>query len=640
MMRTAISLCLIVCAALLIALPATRSAQAQTHTVGLQYYDPDQTFDGYTLFCTMRSTNVYLIDMYGRVVNAWPGTQLFGNGAYLLPNGHLLRTCKLVTGAGGGRLQEIDWDNNILWQWDFYDDNHLPHHDIEPLPNGNILMIVWERFTKEQAIQAGRDTLHITDDGLTPLMIIEVQPVGADSANIVWEWHMFDHLIQDYDSTKDNYGVVADHYELMDINFPSTNFADWQHCNAIDYNPEFDQIVFSSRTMSEIYIIDHSTTTAEAASHNGGNSGKGGDFLYRYGNPLSYRAGTVDDQVFYGQHDVRWIEPGRIGAGHITIFNNGFNRPGGAYSSIDEIIPPVDALGRYPALFPGTPFGPTELNWSYVADPPESFSSPFISGGTRMLNNNTVICEGATGRLFEVTYDGDLVWQYSNPEGLQGAVHQGEHPTAVATFRCIRYAPDYPGLVGQDLTPGAPLELYPVTISGTAHTPVQPNNHNDVLVTTKIVSDYTLDQLQAYVDSGAGYNAVAIYDDGQHGDGGFGDHVYGFTIPRASTGKKVSYYIEAKTVDDSVVVDPVIAPDVVYSYTVTQAPYLCGDADGNGVANITDAVHIISYIFAGGPPPSPLEAGDANCDGLSNITDAVYLIQYIFNSGPAPCAAC
>lgn len=68
--------------------------------------------------------------------------------------------------------------------------------------------------------------------------------------------------------------------------------------------------------------------------------------------------------------------------------------------------------------------------------------------------------------------------------------------------------------------------------------------------------------------------------------------------------------------------------------------YLCGDANGDGAVDISDAVYLIAYIFSGGPAPSPLLAGDANCDGAIDISDAVYLIAYIFSGGPAPCAGC
>jgi hypothetical protein len=61
-----------------------------------------------------------------------------------------------------------------------------------------------------------------------------------------------------------------------------------------------------------------------------------------------------------------------------------------------------------------------------------------------------------------------------------------------------------------------------------------------------------------------------------------------------------------------------------------------GDANGDETVNVTDAVYLIQYVFAGGPAPDPLEAGDANCDGTVNVSDAVFLIQYIFAGGPEP----
>jgi hypothetical protein len=67
---------------------------------------------------------------------------------------------------------------------------------------------------------------------------------------------------------------------------------------------------------------------------------------------------------------------------------------------------------------------------------------------------------------------------------------------------------------------------------------------------------------------------------------------------------------------------------------------LCGDADANGIINISDAVYLISYIFAGGPAPEPMTAADADCNQIVNISDAVYLISYIFGGGPAPCENC
>ena len=76
------------------------------------------------------------------------------------------------------------------------------------------------------------------------------------------------------------------------------------------------------------------------------------------------------------------------------------------------------------------------------------------------------------------------------------------------------------------------------------------------------------------------------------------------------------------------------------SVTISNPPYICGDADGNLIVTISDAVYLINYIFTGGPAPSPLLAADADCNGIVTISDAVFLINYIFSGGPAPCSGC
>jgi hypothetical protein len=68
--------------------------------------------------------------------------------------------------------------------------------------------------------------------------------------------------------------------------------------------------------------------------------------------------------------------------------------------------------------------------------------------------------------------------------------------------------------------------------------------------------------------------------------------------------------------------------------------FLCGDANRDNFADISDVVYLIAYIFSGGLPPSPLLAGDANCDSMVDISDVVYLIAYIFSGGQPPCATC
>ena len=255
--------------------------------------------------------NTYLIDNCGRRINTWSSSYKPGLSVYLLENGDLLRTCRIQSaifggGGSGGRVERRDWNNNLIWSYDFSSSLYHQHHDIEFMPNGNILVLCWEYRTYNEAVLAGRDPNAIIDGNLFPTYIIEVEPQGTNNINIVWEWRIWDHLIQDFDSSKNNYGNVAAHPELLDINFYNGNGKnDWLHCNSIDYNSQLDQILICSRALSEIYIIDHSTTTAEAASHSGGNYGKGGDILYRWGNPQVYRQGST--QRLFGQHQAEWI---------------------------------------------------------------------------------------------------------------------------------------------------------------------------------------------------------------------------------------------------------------------------------------------------------------------------------------------
>lgn len=451
------------------------TAEPQEQTVGL-FINDSTSFEGYTLFAPMRYTTTYLINNEGLLVHSWESSHRPGQSIYLLENGDLLRTAQIMgnptfsAGGAGGGVQHIDWDGNLVWDFEYSSSLHLLHHDIEPLPNGNVLMIAWEYKTAAEAVAAGRNPSLLTDDELWPDHVIEVEPTGLTSGDVVWEWHIWDHLIQDYDSTKANFGVVEDHPELIDINFsgyagPQQGRADWIHTNSIDYNEEFDQIILSVHGFSEIWVIDHSTTTEEAASHTGGNSGRGGDILYRWGNPQAYRAGSASDQKFFQQHDARWIESGYPGEGDILVFNNGSGRPAGDYSTVDEFVPPVDSNGNYSHV-PGSSYGPEEQNWVYMAENPPDFFAQSVSGAHRLPNGNTLVCDGPHGTFFEVSPDTDIVWLYVNPVTNQGPLTQGDSiPQGPQgwhnnVFKIYRYPPDFPGLAGHDLTPGDPIELY------------------------------------------------------------------------------------------------------------------------------------------------------------------------------------
>lgn len=455
--------------------------QAQTRTVGVLLHEAEAA-DGYTLFAPMPSTTTYLIDNDGRLVHSWEGTARPSFSVYLRENGNLLRTEKIIPpvfdgGGSGGRLLEQDWDGNVTWDYTLGSDTRWPHHDVEPLPNGNVLVIVWEKKTPSEAASMGRDPDLIAFDEWWPDCILELKPVGLHDAEIVWEWHAWDHLIQDYDATKPHYGVVEDHPERIDINYPDGARAarneDWMHINAIDYHPEFDQILLSVRTFNEIWVIDHSTTTEEAATSTGGRYGKGGDILFRWGNPIAYNMGEPEDRKLFMHHDARWIEKGFPGAGNILIFNNGKQRPVEEYSSIEEIVPPVENDGTYQRTS-GEPFGPENITWSYAAPVKTEFFAQNISGAERLLNGNTLICSGPFGTFFEVDVAGTIVWKYISPVTINGPVEQGtdldigSQSWENQVFRASRYTANYPGFSGRDLTPGDPIELETTGIEGSS----------------------------------------------------------------------------------------------------------------------------------------------------------------------------
>ncbi len=625
-------------AAFILIVISVSSLSAQEQTAGLFVYD-EGSFDGYTLFTPSKSKSTYLIDNYGRLVNSWESAYLPAQSVYLLENGDILRSVKITGGVG---LEEVAWDGTIVWFYDNSSSVYRQHHDIEPLPNGNVLVLVREFKTEAEAVQAGRDPATIDEGELFIEGIYEIEKTGATSGHIVWQWSFWDHLIQDFDSTKDNYGVVADHPELLDINFARNGLADWIHTNAVAYNAELDQIVVSSRNFSEIYIIDHSTTTHEAGTHTGGIYGRGGDILYRWGNPQVYRAGTSADQKFFGQHDAQWIAPGLPGEGNILVFNNGIERPNLEYSSIDEIVTTVTEDGSYPQPSAGEAYGPVQLEWIYNDETPANFYSSLLSGVQRQPNGNTLICSAINGRFFEVTPQGEIVWEYKNPDTDFGIVEQGQSipNKSNEVFKCRRYAPDYPGLAGKDLTPTGEIETYPVYISGAAHSPLIPTSLDSIIVTANITDPSGIAVAEAYIDTGAGYFAATMFDDGQHHDGQSGDDQYGAIIPPVSEQKSISYYIYAEDGTDSSAIDPFNAPDIDYNFVVEVAVYLCGDANRDSDINVGDAVFLINYVFKDGPAPNPICAGNANGDSGTNVGDAVYLINYVFKSGPPPVEPC
>ncbi len=412
--------------------------------------------EGYVLFAPIIDSTTYLIDKCGYVVHKWIGHYHPGLSVYLLPTGKLLKTGVdksspfTKAGGSGGIIQIIDWDGNVEWQYKLSTSTECQHHDIKYMPNGNILVIAWDKKTQDDVKLAGRNP-DLFGKEFWSEQIKELRPIGKDSAEIVWQWKLWDHLIQNFDSTKENFGKVDSHTELIDANYGSeAQMMDWQHFNSIDYNSELDQILISSHNFNEIWIIDHSTTSADAASHKGGKYAKGGDILYRWGNPAAYKNGTNENQQLFYQHDATWIPKGLPQEGNIMIFNNLRGPNINKFSSVDIIKPPVDKNGFYSEEIP---FGPTSLNWSYSETNPTDFRAINLSGAQMLSNGNVLICNGPKGEFFEIDTTQTIVWKYVNPVVAGTIVPQGLAPQITNTvFRCTFYPTSYSGLIGKDLT--------------------------------------------------------------------------------------------------------------------------------------------------------------------------------------------
>jgi hypothetical protein len=373
-----------------------------------------QQYPGYTLYSVGKSNTSQLIDTNGTVFHTWthPTAAKTAYSTYLMPSGVLWRTVtKTGTSFSGGpiagQVQKVDYNGNILWDFVYSTTTYVTHHDICPMPNGNVLLIAYETKSAAEVAAAGCTTFSGT---MWPDKIVEVKPTGATTGEVVWEWHAWDHLMQNTKPTAANYQAsLVNHPELLNINYKATK--DWLHMNGVNYNPILDQITFSSHNMNEIYVIDHSTTTAEAAGHSGGNAGKGGDILYRWGNPAAY--GATGKQIFSVVHDAHWIPEGYPRAGSLVGYNN--QGVSSNASCVDIITPPISGYNY--TITPDAAYAPSTYTARQVAG---GYNSN--QGGSQQLpNGNMIVCMGITGYIKEFSPNGTLLWSKITGGGVAKA---------------------------------------------------------------------------------------------------------------------------------------------------------------------------------------------------------------------------
>ncbi|QHI38477.1 hypothetical protein IMCC3317_38700 [Kordia antarctica] len=367
----------------------------------VEIYVADKIHNNLTLAVVNGSDSAFLLDKTGQKVHEFTFDDRLGNDLEILPNGKMLGIFKdpaatIIFGGHGGKVKILNSDGSVDWEYFLSSDDFVLHHDVEMLPNGNVLLLVWERIS--ETIQEPHGS--INSGNIYTEKIMEINPT---TNSIVWEWRSWEHIVQDEDPALLNYGVVSQNPHKIHINYNPASNGDIMHANGFDYDETKDVIYLSVNFFSEVWVIDHSTTTAEATTSTGGNYGKGGDLLYRFGNPLAYD-NTVGEVRSDRNHYPNLLENGVPGEGNILLYVNGLSA---GFSKVLEL--------EMPATFTLTPDVDNEPNlvWSY--ENTDIFSNK-ISGAERLSNGNTLICEGDFG-FWEITPEKEIVWKYNGGDG-------------------------------------------------------------------------------------------------------------------------------------------------------------------------------------------------------------------------------
>lgn len=373
-------------------------------TENIEFYD-ENTVENNLVFAIKNGGNsAFLLNKVGEKVKEWDfGNNYLGNDLEILPDGKLLGLFKTSNtnfsfGGQSGIVRIIDTDGSIFWEYTYSTENYIAHHDVEMLPNGNILFLAWERLTASDAQQLGIDT----ENDIFPETLVEINPTTNE---IEWKWNSIDHIIQDEDSTLPNFGVISEKPNRINFNYNIPENGDIMHANGIDYDEENDIIFVSVNYFSEVWVIDHSTSTAEASSDSGGNYNKGGDLIYRFGNPEAYN-NPFGERLFYNNHFPNFLEDDVPGAGNVLIYVNGVNIQ---QSSVYELKMPETL-----ELIPNSNNEP-QIVWSFTDS---NLYYARISGADRLPNGNTLICEGNYG-FWEITPSGEIAWKYKGDNNEQ-----------------------------------------------------------------------------------------------------------------------------------------------------------------------------------------------------------------------------
>ena len=453
----------------------------------LLFCDKEKAFHGYTLFGV--GSRTYLLDMEGRVVHTWP----IGTNPHLLDNGNILDASK-DDPSGFQGFKEVDWDGKTVWEYTEKREGYAPHHDWVRIFNKKLnapttLYIANKSITHEQAIAAGADPKKgpYRDGQMDAVVEVDMQ------GNVVWEWWFFDHVVQDVDPAKPNY--VGDGQDHRGLSRPDQH----QHARpaaearlaALQLDglqrrvgPHRHQLRAGRALRDRPRRHVRRRRPARPASPRPPvrRAISSTASAIRPATPRAIRRACWRTGTRPPPATSRWaarttctgFAPGLPGAGHLMVFNNGqylYQRT--PQSSILEINPFLDANGRDTGKYVNPPDAgyrretydhdthnqPRQISkqivWSYRSVNSHGFFSHIGSSGQRLPNGNTFICSDTEGHFFEVTAEGELVWEYINPVTRDGAVKVlGDVlPMTNSAFRAYRYAADHPAFKGRDLTP-------------------------------------------------------------------------------------------------------------------------------------------------------------------------------------------
>lgn len=355
----------------------------------VEVYNPKKIDSSPVFMIKSGGTQALLTDKTGFNLQTYDFTSKLGNDLELLPDGNLIGLFKPETvsfsfGGYGGILRKLSPAGEIIWEYIVNTENELLHHDFEILPNGNILLMIWERFTASQSIALGYE-----GDG--PIYLEKISEFNPESFEIVWEWRSVDHLIQDHLESAPSYGVVSDHPEKINLNYSVNQTGDLMHANGLFYDESRNVIYLSVNFFSEVWVIPHEYSTNE-------NRTDLADLSFRFGNPSAFDNNSK--RFFYNNHHPTLAKYDPLTEGRFLIYMNGFQD---LQSIVYEFI--------LPSNFDQNPLNwvTPEVSWSFTD---QDLFNAKISGAYRLPNGNTLICEGNYG-YWEVTRSGEVVWKFN-----------------------------------------------------------------------------------------------------------------------------------------------------------------------------------------------------------------------------------